>query len=673
MPVQSEARVPVRLRTWFVVLLCAVLALLQSSVYERVMIRTNNDIVTRVSHSSDYVKKVLQQQIPAMYYAAEHGIQAPSADTKGWMKITKAGGVSYQRSFGGEYAGPEDLVQNHRQEEDIAYFTFAIGPDGKVVIGDSWTSPDLRDVRGDISVAIRSGLTRLWSTGQTASIEGALVVQPIRIERVQLYDPGADVFHQVMVSMTYVYIVGAFACFLYGLFAPYRKQRETVIGDTICQMPLEVGLIFYPLLYFAILFMVTMGMLWSANLGFSDFPYHLLTSRSFFYVALSLGTFQANLYGYMMAVLVKSWRHEGFLKRFVLVRFIQELGVKFGHLFRFDIPIRQAHELYLRIAFWLVLWMTYLILIEAPYLPLALLGFLAMSVMKVRNQKQLDYLDLMAQKMIDGDYETPIDLERAGTYRRLAERINHLSQGMKQAVDDRVRNERLKTELISNVSHDLRTPLTAIINYTDLLQDQNLSDEERASYAAIIHKKTKRIQVLMDDLLEVAKTTSGVVELDLIDLDLKALVRQAFGEYEDRLAQSGLDLIQDWPDGPMPCTLDGRKTSRVFDNLISNLIKYAMAGTRVYVTGRLVDGWAQVVIKNVANYPMNYDASRMLERFVRGDRSRSTEGSGLGLAIAQDLIELQGGKLYLEVDGDLFKTRVCFRVSHSDPDQSSDA
>lgn len=671
MPVQSETRVPVRLRTWFVVLLCAALALLQSFAYERVMIRTNNDIVTRVSHSSDYVKKVLQQQIPAMYYATEHGTQTTSADTKGWMRITKANGALYERSFGGDHVGPEDLVQNHRQDEDIAYFTFAIGSDGKVVIGDSWTSPSLRDVRGDISVAIRSGLTRLWSTGQTAVIEGALVVQPIRIERVQVYDPGADVFRQVMVSMTYVYLTGAFAGFLYGFFAPYKKQRETSIGDTICQMPLEVGLIFYPLVFFAILFLLTMALLWSANLTFSDFPYHLLTSRSFFYIAIGLGAFQSNLYGYMLAVLVKSFRRQGFLKRSIFLRAFRKLAGKLGYFFRFDIPVDHDYELYLRIAFWAVLWMAYLLLIEAPYLPLALLGLIVLIIMKVRNHKQLDYLDHMTQKMVEGDYETAIDLDRAGAYKSTAQRINHLSQGMKQAVDDQVRNERLKTELISNVSHDLRTPLTAIINYSDLLQNPDLDEQDRQAYAAVVHKKTVRLQVLMDDLLEVTKTTSGVVDLDLVDLDLKALVRQAFGEYEDRLVQKGLILVQDWSEGPMPCTLDGRKTSRVFDNLISNLIKYALAGTRVYVTGRLVDGWAEVVIKNVANYPMNYDASRMLERFVRGDRSRSTEGSGLGLAIAQDLIDLQGGKFDLEVDGDLFKSKICFKVSHQDQDESS--
>lgn len=667
MQANAESHLPMCRRSWFTVLLCALMALAQTHMYERATLRANNDIVTRVSHSSHYVKQVLQQQIPAMYFAMEHGIQA-SADTKGWMRVYGSQGQVHERSFGGEYASGQDLVENHRVPEDIAAFTFSISPEGNVFVDEAWMSSELRDVQGEMASAIQSGLYRLWTVDQVEKIEGAIIVRPIRIERVQVYDPGAAVFTKLLTSVVYVMGIGALVMVLYGLFSPYKIQRLTALGANLTRMPIEVGLLFYPLLFIAILLLVSMGFLWGANLGWMDIPYYMLKSRSFFRIMVFLGSFQANIYGYMLAIFLKSWRYEGFLNRSALVALVRWINRGLGRLFRFDLPTNRDYEIYGRIFFWIIIWASYLILIDAPYIPIALFIGIAMSSMKVRTQKQLNYLEQSAQKMIEGDYETLIDLDRAGVYRNLAGQLNRLSQGMKEAVDAKVQNERLKTELISNVSHDLRTPLTAILNYADLLQREDLSQEERAEYAAIIHKKTKRLHVLMDDLLEVTKTTSGAVDLDPVDLDLSALVRQALGEYEDRLTQAGLEVVQEWPEEAMVCLLDGRKTFRIFDNLISNLVKYAMKGTRVYVTGRIREGEAEVVIKNVANYPMNYDASRMMERFVRGDLSRSSEGSGLGLAIAQDLAHLQGGKMRLEVDGDLFKTTLSFKCSRSSQD-----
>jgi len=240
-----------------------------------------------------------------------------------------------------------------------------------------------------------------------------------------------------------------------------------------------------------------------------------------------------------------------------------------------------------------------------------------------------------------------------------AENLNHLREGVRTSMHEQAKSERLKTELITNVSHDLRTPLTSIITYTDLLKNPDITEEERKQYIHILDKKSERLKVLIEDLFEVSKMASGNIELHRSRVDLNQLVQQAVGEHEEDLTQARLDLRMTKPHEPIYAYVDGQKWWRLIDNLIVNVLKYALEGTRVYVTLKHTpEGDAEFTVKNVAKYEISEDAEELFERFKRADASRHTDGSGLGLAIAQSIVDLHGARMSIEIDGDLFKVIV---------------
>ncbi|MEK5330198.1 histidine kinase dimerization/phospho-acceptor domain-containing protein [Lysinibacillus sp. FSL W8-0992] len=240
-----------------------------------------------------------------------------------------------------------------------------------------------------------------------------------------------------------------------------------------------------------------------------------------------------------------------------------------------------------------------------------------------------------------------------------AENLNHLREGVRTSMHEQAKSERLKTELITNVSHDLRTPLTSIITYTDLLKNPDITEEERKQYIHILDKKSDRLKVLIEDLFEVSKMASGNIELHRSRVDVTQLVQQAVGEHEEDLSKARLDLRMSMSNDPIYAYVDGQKWWRLIDNLIVNVLKYALEGTRVYVTlKRTTNGDAEFTVKNVAKYEISENADELFERFKRADASRHTEGSGLGLAIAQSIVDLHGARMSIDVDGDLFKVIV---------------
>lgn len=247
-----------------------------------------------------------------------------------------------------------------------------------------------------------------------------------------------------------------------------------------------------------------------------------------------------------------------------------------------------------------------------------------------------------------------------GVLASMAEDINSLGDGMQAALQNEIRAERMKSELITNVSHDLKTPLTSILNYSDLLCQEHLTPEEANDYAKIIHQKGMRLKNLTSDLFDISKVQSGAEQMICERLDACTLVRQALGEQDRAIEQGHLTLRVDIPEQELPIWADGRKMSRVMENLIGNCLKYAMQGTRVFVSVREREGGVEIELKNIANYAMDFDADTITERFTRGDAARSTEGSGLGLAIAKSYVTACGGTLSVDVDGDLFKVRIRF-------------
>ena len=226
-----------------------------------------------------------------------------------------------------------------------------------------------------------------------------------------------------------------------------------------------------------------------------------------------------------------------------------------------------------------------------------------------------------------------------------------------------MKSEHLKTELITNVSHDLKTPLTSIINYADLLGTQNADPEQVAEYAEVLLRQSKRLKKLLDDLLEASKATTGNLEVNLEPCEISVLLSQAVGEYEQRFEEKQLALIVRQPEESVVITADGRHLWRVFDNLLNNICKYAQENTRVYLTVEKDEREVRIIFRNMSKYPLELSAEELEERFVRGDKSRHMEGNGLGLSIAGSLTELQGGHMDITTDGDLFKVILKFPVS----------
>ena len=242
----------------------------------------------------------------------------------------------------------------------------------------------------------------------------------------------------------------------------------------------------------------------------------------------------------------------------------------------------------------------------------------------------------------------------------LRDELNAVQAGFARAVREEVRSQNMKTELITNVSHDLKTPLTAIITYVDLLKDDSLDEATRREYVATLEKKSQRLKRLIEDLFEMSKAASGSVTLHKETVELASLMRQLQFELEDAIAACGVDFRWSFPPEKLYAELDGQKTFRVLENLVVNITKYALAGTRAYLSLQRQGQRAVIMMKNVSSAELDFDAATITERFVRGDRSRNTEGSGLGLAIAKSFAELQGGTFAVETDGDLFKATVTF-------------
>ena len=286
--------------------------------------------------------------------------------------------------------------------------------------------------------------------------------------------------------------------------------------------------------------------------------------------------------------------------------------------------------------------------------------FLAAGYFLIRRIDGFDRIVAALQRMRGGDLSFRLTDMPEGVFAAMAEDLGSLGDGMQAALQNEVRAERMKSELITNVSHDLKTPLTSILSYSDLLSQLDLTPEEANDYAKIIHQKSLRLKNLTSDLFDISKVQSGVEQMVCERLDAVTLVRQALAEQEAQ--NSGLVLKLTLPERELPIWADGRKMSRVLENLIGNCVKYAMKGTRVFVSLDERDGKAVFEVKNTANYEMDFAADEITERFVRGDAARSTEGSGLGLAIAKSYTEACGGIFEVEVDGDQFKVRISFPV-----------
>ena len=274
---------------------------------------------------------------------------------------------------------------------------------------------------------------------------------------------------------------------------------------------------------------------------------------------------------------------------------------------------------------------------------------------QVYYQKILSATKEMAKGNLNVEISEPL-----GIFEPLKQELLQVKEGFSRAVEEEVKSQNMRNELITNVSHDLKTPLTAIITYVELLKDESISEEQRREYITTLDRKSQRLKHLIEDLFEVSKLNSNNVQLQVVDVDLVALLKQVQFEYEEKFEEQSIELISKLPQEKVMVTLDSQKTYRIFENLFGNIIKYTMPNTRAYVEINKEESQVTISLKNISQHVIEMEGELLTERFVRGDQARNTEGSGLGLAIVKSLVEKQGGTIQIIVDGDLFKTIIQF-------------
>ena len=305
-------------------------------------------------------------------------------------------------------------------------------------------------------------------------------------------------------------------------------------------------------------------------------------------------------------------------------------------------------NLFLSISFFYFLLIGFLIYSVALYVAI----FENLEDLQEEYQSVLEVAEQMANGNLKMD---PCECGFMGVFEPLGEKLERIQQGFARAVAEEAKSQNMKTELITNVSHDLKTPLTSIITYVDLLKREDLSKEERNSYILTLEQKSHRLKVLIEDLFEVSKANSGNVQMNFMEVDIVSLMKQVRLEMENQIRESELNFRWNLPEGKVILSLDGQRTYRVFENLLNNILKYSMPHSRVYIDILDEHSGVNVIFRNISAVELNMDSERLTERFVRGDASRRSEGSGLGLAIVKSFVELQNGTVEICVDGDLFK------------------
>ncbi|BCN31705.1 sensor histidine kinase [Anaeromicropila herbilytica] len=295
------------------------------------------------------------------------------------------------------------------------------------------------------------------------------------------------------------------------------------------------------------------------------------------------------------------------------------------------------------------------------YYIISAIAYIYVANILIKLAAQLNVLITETKKITEGNltHKIPED-ELDHSMRKLGTYINSIGDGLSAAVDEKLKSERLKTELITNVSHDIKTPLTSIINFVDLLKKEKIESENAKSYLEILETKSWRLKTLIEDLVEASKASSGTINMNLERLNIVELIRQSVGEFEDRFKERNLDMVIQISEEPIYILADGRSTFRIIENIFSNVNKYALNGTRVYIDVIKNEGKVNVSVKNISANQLNIDSNELMERFVRGDISRNTEGSGLGLSISKSLAALQNATFDIILDGDLFKAVVVF-------------
>lgn len=465
-----------------------------------------------------------------------------------------------------------------------------------------------------------------------------------------------DVFRdQVQVQIGVSVLIAAVLSAILGLFMNMEKVDESQELKKVFKFPIELVLVLF--------FIFSMFGLMISSSG------QVYTNLFIFYALYLVGLMIISLTANYFVILLKSIFNkntENYLVENALIYRAFKASIReFSRVDKFDDKEINNAKMKFTLVYLGICFVVFLLFLffagmfvaapEAMVIPLIIFaGFIYFIILK--NINQVARINREAIEIVGGNYKKKIE-KTGGLYDGIVDNFNNIGSNLDLAIEDAVKSERLKTELITNVSHDLKTPLTSIINYSDLLFKDDNSEDEVKEYSKIINEKSNKLKVLIEDLFEVSKASSNNIELDRQELDFNSLVQQSIGEWEDKIKENNIEIISNLPEEKVMLNIDGQKFSRVLDNLFSNISKYALENSRVYVDLIEEDG-VKLTIKNISKYPLNISTEELMERFTRGEKSRTTSGSGLGLSIASSFVRAHGASFDIEIDGDLFKVTI---------------
>lgn len=466
-----------------------------------------------------------------------------------------------------------------------------------------------------------------------------------------------DVFRdQVQVQIGVSVLIAAILSLLLGIFMNIEKVDGSESLRKVFKFPIELVIILF------VIFVVSSAGISSMN--------QIYSNLYIFYFLYLIGLVIVSLTVNYLVILLKSIFNKNtenyLVKNSLIYRIFNAAISEFSNTDEENKSIKDAKIKFTLVYFGIcfVLFIVFLFFaslfsstLEGIIFPMILFGIFIYYIL-MKNINEVARISRESSEIVKGNYKKNL-AKNGGLYDGIVDNFNNIGENLDLAIEDAVKSERLKTELITNVSHDLKTPLTSIINYSDLLSKDDNTEDEVKEYSKIINEKSNKLKVLIEDLFEVSKATSNNIELDRQELDFNSLVQQSIGEWEDKIKENNIEIISNLPEDKVMLNIDGQKFSRVLDNLFSNISKYALENSRVYVDLLEEDG-VKLTIKNISKYPLNISAEELMERFTRGEKSRTTSGSGLGLSIASSFVRAHGASFDIEIDGDLFKVRIEF-------------
>lgn len=466
-----------------------------------------------------------------------------------------------------------------------------------------------------------------------------------------------DVFRdQVQVQIGVSVLIAAILALLLGIFMNMEKVDGSESLRKVFKLPIEVVIILFVIFAFS-------------SAGISSMN-HIYNNLYIFYSLYLIGLVIVSLTVNYFVILLKSIFNKNtenyLVKNSLIYRIFTGAISEFSNINEENKNIKDAKIKFTLVYFGIFILLAILNMMfstmsyyapEKMLIPMILFGIFIYYIL-MKNINEVARISRESSEIVKGNYKKKIE-KTGGLYDGIVDNFNNIGSNLDNAIEDAVKSERLKTELITNLSHDLKTPLTSIINYSDLLSKDDNTEDEVKEYSKIIKEKSNKLKVLIEDLFEVSKATSNNIELDRQELDFNSLVQQSIGEWEDKIKENNIEIISNLPEDKVMLNIDGQKFSRVLDNLFSNISKYALENSRVYVDLIDEDG-VKLTIKNISKYPLNISAEELMERFTRGEKSRTTSGSGLGLSIASSFVRAHGASFDIEIDGDLFKVRIEF-------------